>query len=141
MEDYDKQFLALDGLKNPEEYIICTYTFQTHFEDVIEAARTQIKEQERVLSAFLHSPSSSILAYLFELTNRLDAKTLGLVVYQLTITGDKIRLKARVRDYEALKILEYDLAQSPLFKHIEPQEDPDFTMEITLAQRKSNGTY
>jgi len=114
---------------------------EDRLEDVIEAARKQIKDQERVLSAFLHSPSSSILGYLFELTNRLDSKRLGLVVDQLTIAEDKIRLKAQVRDYEALKILEYDLAQSPLFKHIEPQEDPDFTMEITLVQRKSNGSY
>jgi len=113
---------------------------QDDLEDVIEAARTEVQEQERLLSAFLRSPSSSALNYLLELTTRLDPQALGLQMKQITITENKIIFSARVRDYDALKILEYDLSQSPLFKNITPQEDPDFTMEITLAQRKSNGT-
>lgn len=114
---------------------------EDRLDDVIESAKTQVQQQERLLSSFLHSPSSSVLRYLLELTTRLDPKSLGLTVDQIVITEDKIKFTARVRDYEALKILEYDLAQSPLFKYIEPQEDPNFTMEITLAQRKTHGTY
>jgi hypothetical protein len=40
----DKRFLALNGLRNPDEYVICSYTFQTH-QDVLEAAITLAKAQ------------------------------------------------------------------------------------------------
>ena len=112
---------------------------EDRLDDVIEAAGKEVKQQESVLSAFLRSPSSSILNYLLELTKRLNPQLLGLQVEQITISQDKIIMKLTVRDYDALKMLEYDLAQSPLFKHISPQEDPSFTMEITLAKGKSDG--
>jgi len=110
-------------------------------EELIESAEESIKKQEAVLKAFLRSSSHSALSCLLELTKRLNAKELGLKVEQIIITNDLITLKARVRDYDALKILEFDLSQSPLFGDIEPQDDPHFTMEIMLKKKRKNGNY
>ncbi len=42
-------------------------------------------------------------------------------------------LKAKVKDFEALKQLEKALHQSKLFSYIESPRLPDFTMKLTVA--------
>ena len=45
-------------------------------------------------------------------------------------------MKAKVRDYDALKQLEHVLRQSTLFSYVEGQKTPDFTMKIVIAQNR-----
>jgi type IV pilus assembly protein PilM len=102
--------------------------------DAIDAAEEEIKKQKETWFAFSSQSRSSFLQYLLELHSRIDVKSTGIEMEQLSFGDSELILKARVKDYEALKILERELAQSPLFSYIEPQENLQFTMKITLAQ-------
>ena len=62
-------------------------------------------------------------------------KKLGLDLEKLTITGDTIVLKAQVRGYEELRMLEQELRSSKLFTFVESPQDPKFTMTIRLAKK------
>jgi hypothetical protein len=44
-----------------------------------------------------------------------------------------LTIKAHVKDYNALKLLEKALRSSPLLASFEPQATTDFEMKITLA--------
>jgi hypothetical protein len=105
-----------------------------NLDDVIDQAQQAIDEEERMWFAFSGPARASFLKYLLELTNRIDKESLGLTVERIIITENTLTLKARVKDYEALKTLERDLRQSKLFSYIEPQEKTDFTMKIGLIQ-------
>lgn len=106
----------------------------TRLDDILEEAQQAVDEEEKLWFAFSGPARASSLEYLLELTNRIDKKSLGFVVEKITITEGTITLKARVKDYEALKILERDLRQSKRFSYVEPQEKTDFTMRIGLLQ-------
>jgi len=101
--------------------------------DAIDEAEDEVKKQKETWFAFSNQSRSSFLQYLLELTSKIDAKSIGLEVEQISIAEKELVLKARVKDYEALKILERELSQSPLFSSVEPQESLQFSMKITLA--------
>ncbi|MCL4229109.1 pilus assembly protein PilM [Candidatus Dependentiae bacterium] len=102
-------------------------------EELIVSAEEKVKKEEQMWFAFSGQARSSFLKYLLAL-HALDKEGLGLVVDRLDISRGILTLKARVKDYDALRKLEKDLKQSPLFSSIEPQEKTDFTMRITLAK-------
>ncbi len=102
-------------------------------EELIVSAEEKVKKEEQMWFAFSGQARSSFLKYLLAL-HALDKEGLGLVVDRLDISRGMLTLKARVKDYDALRKLEKDLKQSPLFSSIEPQEKTDFTMRITLAK-------
>jgi type IV pilus assembly protein PilM len=106
---------------------------ENDIEDVINNAQKQLVEEEKVWFAFSSRSRSSVLAYLLELFTRIDKKSLGLHVDQITIQSNILTLKATVADHQALKLFERDLRESPLFEHVEGQEDLSFTMKIRLA--------
>lgn len=108
---------------------------ETNLEDVIHTARQRLQEQEKTWFAFSRGTRPSFLTYLLELFTRLDKKALGLDLEQLTLDEQTMTLKAEVKDTQALKILERDLRQSPLFEYVEGQENPNFTMKIRLATK------
>jgi len=101
--------------------------------DAIDAAEVEIKTQKETWFAFSSKSRGSFLQYLLELTSVIDAKSIGLELEQVTFGEKELVLKARVKDYDALKVLERELGKSPLFSYIEPQENLQFTMKITLA--------
>lgn len=101
--------------------------------DAIEEAQDEITQQKETWFAFSNQSRSSFLQYLLELTTKIDIKSTGFDIEQISLTEKEMTLKARVRDYEGLKILERELAQSPLFSFVEPQETLQFTMKIMLA--------
>ncbi len=103
--------------------------------DAIDAAEDEVKTQKERWFAFSNQSRASFLQYLLELTSKIDVKTIGLDVEQISMAEQELTLKARVKDYEALKILERELGQSPLFSYVAPQEDLQFSMKITLAPR------
>lgn len=101
-------------------------------DDVIEYAESEAKNQEKTWLAFSKEARASVLQYLLELTEKINKDALGFVLERLNFEQNKIIMKAEVRDYEALKILERELRQSPLFTYVEPQDNPRFTMTINL---------
>lgn len=108
---------------------------ETSLEDVTHSARQKLQEQEKIWFAFSRATRPSFLTYLLELFTRLDKKALGLDIEQLSLDEQTMTLKAEVKDHQALKILERDLRQSPLFEYVEGQENPSFTMKIRLATK------
>lgn len=102
--------------------------------DAIDEAGDEVEKQKETWFAFSNQSRSSFLQYLLELTSRVDSKSTGLEVEQISIAEKELLLKARVKDYDALKVLERELGQSKLFSYVEPQENLQFTMKIMLAQ-------
>lgn len=105
----------------------------TDLEDAIEIAKGEVKLQKAIYDAF--QERTSFLKYLFELFTKIDSESLGLVVESIAFRDNTITLKAKVRDYTELKMLEHELSKSKLFKQpIPPQADfKAINMKIELA--------
>ncbi len=103
-------------------------------EETIEEAQNEVEKEEKTWFAFSGPARATFLKYLLELTNRIDKKALGFKIEKITITEGTMMLKAEVKDFASLKLLEKELRQSKLFSSIEPQNDTKFDMKITLAQ-------
>ncbi|HSC24914.1 MAG TPA: pilus assembly protein PilM [Candidatus Babeliales bacterium] len=106
---------------------------ETNLNDAIDEAKKEVEEQQKRWFAFSQQSRASFLQYLLELASKIDKKSIDLTVEQITIFDGILTLKAEVRDHDALKVLERELGQSKLFSAIEPQDNPQFTMKITLA--------
>lgn len=102
-------------------------------EEAITIAQEEVKKQEALWFAFAGPARASILKYLLELTSKIDKEALGFNIDSLVISEGTMTIKAQVKNHEALKLLEKDLAQSTLFKYVPRQEQTSFTMKITLA--------
>ncbi len=109
----------------------------TTVEDVVDEAKTAVNKEETTWFAFSSQSRSSFLKYLLALST-LDKEGLGLEVDNITMQEGTLTMKAKVKDYDALKKLEKDLHQFPkLFRHIPSIEKPDFSatgIRITLAK-------
>lgn len=125
-------------LKNEQEAISAlkkqfSSITSTRIERVIEDAQEAVDREESTWFAFSSAARASYLKILLELKSKIDADSLGFVIEKLTITEGQLTLKARVRDYNALKLLEKALRSSTLLMAFEPQATTDFEMKITLA--------
>lgn len=108
---------------------------ETDLEDAVEQAQQDVRQEEELWFAFSSPARASFLKYLLELTNKIDQQSLGFVIKKVSMSSGTMHLSAQVTDYEALKILEKELRQSPYFSHVEPQDNPMFEkMEIQLAK-------
>ena len=108
-------------------------------DEITQAAKESLESQEATWMAFSAQSRASFLEYLLELSTRINKHELGFVPEQLSIVDGakgEISLKARVRDYEALKQLEQALRQSKLFSYVEGQTTPDFTMKILIGDKR-----
>lgn len=106
-------------------------------EELIDDARAELEEKQKRWFAFSQQSRASILQYLLELSSKIDRKSIGLIVEQITIGEGILTLKAEVKDYEALKTFERELEQSQLFAVTEaPPETPQFTMRLTLVNKE-----
>ncbi len=102
-------------------------------DEIVEAAEEQVRKAKETWFAFSSKARASFLQYLLELARKIDKESLDFRIEKLSIAEGMLILKAQVKDYEALKVLERELRQSKLFSFIEPQDKPSFTMKITLA--------
>ena len=110
-------------------------------DEIKESAETELKQEEEMWYAFTSQSRASFLEYLLELAIRINKQELGFVPEQLTIVDGRegqITLKAKVRDFEALKKLEQVLRESKLFNFVEGQTSPDFTMKILVGKREGS---
>lgn len=106
-------------------------------DETLEQAEELLKEEQLVWGAYSNQSRAQFLEYLLELTTHINKLELGFIPEQLTITDGvqgEIMLKAKVRDFEALKKLEESLRQSKLFI-VEGQKDPDFNMKILIRRQ------
>lgn len=111
---------------------------ETNLEDIVEAAQQQVRTEQKVWFAF---STPSPLKYILELFTKVDRQATGLMLEKLNIDEGVMTIKAQVTDHAALKVFERDLRQSKLFSTVEGQEDPKFTMKITLVQSQQEGTW
>ncbi len=102
-------------------------------EEVITIAQEEVAKEQETWFAFSGKSRSSFLQYLLELASNIDRRSLDFTIDNLTISEGTLLLKAKVRDHDALKLLERELRQSKLFSYVEPQDNPSFTMKIILA--------
>jgi hypothetical protein len=102
-------------------------------ERVIEDAREEVNKEESTWFAFSSAARASYLKILLELKSKIDADALGFVIEKLSMQEGHLTIKAHVKDYNALKLLEKALRSSPLLASFEPQATTDFEMKITLA--------
>jgi len=106
----------------------------TALEDVIEEANSEVRKAEERF-AFAGKDRFSCLKYLLALQDAIaDKEGFGIVVESVTITEDRIILKAKVKDHEALIKLVKALKKSKLFSNVESPEKVDFEMNIDLAK-------
>lgn len=101
-------------------------------DDMIEQAQDEIKKEEKLWAAF-NPARASFLQYILELTNKVDQEALSFTIDKLQLSDHTMKITAHVRDYDALILLEKELRQSKLFRYVEKQNDPDFTMTIKLT--------
>lgn len=97
-------------------------------------ANDAVNKQEKMWFAFSGGYRASFLNYLLELTKIIDKDALQFSLEGLTIAEGVLTLKGRVKNSEALKILEKEIRSSKLFKLPESAEEPVFTLKILLAK-------
>lgn len=102
-------------------------------DEVVALAKQEVERERETWALFSLASQSRFLLYLLELTTKIDKESLECIVERITITEGIMILKAQVKNYEALKILEKELRQSSLFSYVEPQDNPKFSMKIILA--------
>ncbi len=104
-------------------------------ETVVQQANAEVQREQKLWFAFANPARVSFLHYLLELTSRIDKEALGFSIDRLLITENSITMTAHVKNHDALIELEKALREpkSKLFRHIEGQNTPDFTMKIRIA--------
>lgn len=103
-------------------------------ETALEQANAALKKKEKTWRPFSSQSKVSFLTYWLELTNLIDKNALEFSVEFIKMTPESILIKAKVKDWEQLKILEKDLKQSKLFIYTESQTSPSFELKLTLPQ-------
>lgn len=103
-------------------------------EQAISSAKNIIAKEEKTWSAFSSTARTNFLEYLAELT-KLNKDELGLEIEKLTMTPDVIIMKAQVKGYEELTMLEKDLKESKFFSYVEPINEPKFSMTLRVAKK------
>jgi len=106
---------------------------ETNLDDAVTEAEAELTKQQETWFAFSGSSRISFLECLQELTSKIDKKSLGFGIDQITIAEGNLILKAQVSGHDALKILVRELKQSKLFKDVEEVENTPFTMRIKLV--------
>lgn len=106
---------------------------ETNLDEIMDIANQAIATEKELWFAFSYANQSRFLHYLLELTQKIDKEGLSFEPEKITITEGLLTLKAQVRDYDALKILEKELKSSSFFSNIVPQDTPNFTMQIRLS--------
>lgn len=105
-------------------------------EQINTIARNEIAKKANIWFALSTSNRFSFLAYLQDISTRINREALGLDLRQLTIIKDTdtMTLEGQVKNFEALRTLEEDLNQSKLFTSVSKPQDLKFNITITLAK-------
>lgn len=123
----------MEVIKALKEQFVKIPREENNIDEIIDQAQQAITAEKELWGAFSYANQSRYLHYLLELTEKIDKDMLGFELEKITIGEGILTLKAKVKDYEALKVLERELKSSKLFATIPPQDNPQFTMNIGLA--------
>ncbi|HSW73912.1 MAG TPA: hypothetical protein VLG71_02030, partial [Candidatus Limnocylindria bacterium] len=105
-----------------------------NLEDVVQLATNEVKREQKLWFSFANPGRTPFLAYLLELTNKVDKEDLGFSIDTLRITDTTMIMAAHVKDHAALARLEQELQKSKLFKIAEPKpQTTDFEMKLKLS--------
>lgn len=104
--------------------------------DGLEQARRKVEDQDRIWFSFSSQTRSSFLTYLQKISTKINKRELGLTAKKLTMSHDLISLEGRVKDIQALVLLEEALKATNLGIVSIPQE-PIFVITITLAKKRN----
>lgn len=105
---------------------------EENLEDILQQATNEVRREQKLWFSFANPGRTPFLAYLLELTNRIDKENLGFSIDSLRITENVLTLTGHVKDYKELALLEKELKKSKLFMRIEGLQTPDFEMRIRL---------
>lgn len=103
--------------------------------DTVNAqANNEIVKKENIWFALSSENRFSFLAYLQELSTRINREAIGLELRQLSVSKDTdtMTLEGQVKNFEALRMLEEELNQSTLFQTVSKPQDLKFTIKIVL---------
>jgi hypothetical protein len=129
---------ALDALR--ERFKDIDETTNNLTDDVVETAQDELKREEDTWFKFSPQARPTFLKILLELTDRIDKDALGFSLDQLTITEGNVVAKGRVKDFDALKLLEKEIAQSKLLTLVPPTpQEPEFTMRLRVIPPSREG--
>ena len=103
-------------------------------------ANSEIAKKENIWFALSNENRFSFLAYLQELSTRLNREELGLDLRQIIISKDAntMTLEGQVKNFEALRMLEDDLNQSTLFQLVSKPQDLKFNVKIILTTQRQS---
>jgi len=106
----------------------------TSLDSINKLARADIANKEKIWSSLSTQSRFVMLKVLDELSKRLNRQELGLNLQKIVISADteSLLLEGTVKDFEALKKLEEQLRQAPLFKNIPHLQETTFSAKITL---------
>lgn len=100
--------------------------------NVVQNAKEQLEKDEQAI-AFMDPACPTVLAYLFELTTKIDKQAVGLTLERVTIEGNKMNIKGKVKGWNELKILDHDLRQSKYFDY-DRLDTIEFDLDIRLKK-------
>jgi len=117
-----------EAIEELKEYLPQTQGEQ--LDTALESAQSAYSLEEQAIS-FISPTRPSYLLYLLELTTRIDKGSLGFIPEKITFENNTMALKARVKDYDKLKLFEKALRDSRYFE-FSPIDKPDFDIRIRL---------
>ncbi len=123
---------AVDRLKKELPALQRTARGSTSLDTLTAEARREVAREKNIWFALSSKNRASFLNYLQELSTRIDAAGLGLVLRRMSITDDSITLEGQVKNFNAARLLEEDLNQSKLFKSVPRLEETKFTAKLIL---------
>lgn len=100
---------------------------------IIKDAQKIISDQESIWFAFSEQKRFSFLFYLSELSNKINAKSLGLDIKRLTMNPNIINLTGQVKDYQDLQYLEDQINESLYFRTVNPLQETSFNLNIRVS--------
>lgn len=103
-------------------------------DSVNNIARAEVAKKKDIWFSLASPDKFSFLAYLQELSTRINRESLGLDMRLLTISEDTatMMLEGQVKNFEALRNLEEELGRSKMFTSVSRPQDLKFTIKITL---------
>lgn len=127
---------TIEQLKNrftaiPEE--------EDDLDEVLQEAKAQLTKEENIWLAFSNQTRASFLEYLLELTSRINKQELGFTPEQIIINDGakgEVTVNGKVRDYEALKLLEQSLSKSKIFSYEEGPKTPTFSLKMHIRRTR-----
>lgn len=107
---------------------------ETDLSEAIRTAQSTMEQEERTWFKFYNPARPSMLKYFYELTAIIDdKKTLGLDLESVNFSENMVTMQGKVKNYDALKLLERNISQSKVFRLVPPPPpEPVFSIKLQI---------